>query len=45
MDLQEKSRQTEEEVRNVQKKIEDLNNIINEKKKERGGTESKMSKV
>lgn len=45
MDLQEKSRQTEEEVRNVQKKIEDLNNIINEKKKEMAETESKMSKV
>lgn len=34
MDLQSKSHQTEEEVRKVQKQIEDLTNYINEKKKE-----------
>ena len=34
MDLQAKSHQTEEEVRKVQKQIEDLTNFINEYKKQ-----------
>ena len=45
MDLQEKSRQTEEEVRNVQKQIEDLSNLITDLKKQEAEHQSKMSKV
>ena len=45
MDLQAKSHQTEEEVRKVQKLIEELTNKINDHKKEEAEYQSKMSKV
>ena len=45
MDLQEKSRLTEEEVRRVQTEIEAYNATINDLKKEDAELQSKMSKI
>ena len=45
MDLQAKSHQTEEEVRKVQKLIEELTSKINERKKDEAECQSKMSKI
>ena len=45
MDLHSKGQQTEEEVRSVQHKIEQLVNNINELKKEEAEVQSKMSKI
>ena len=45
MDLTAKSHQTEEEVRKVQKQIEELASVIANLKKEDGEHNSKMSKV
>ena len=45
MDLHSKGMATEEEVRSVAQKIEQLVNTINELKKEEAEVQSKMSKV